>query len=138
MDINTFPIELRTLMQNAVREIGENIILLNITTETNIPTILGVNSNENTPYVGLGTSLYLEYASIRAITELVQTCHMTRLFPNQASKERIAILEALKEYPEHYRCAEFHTQRLWNAEYRHVFFDSICSFPHQSLENNIH
>ncbi|MBG9611657.1 YcaO-like family protein [Bacillus cereus] len=134
MDIHTLPIELQTLMHNAVSEIGENIILLNITTETNIPTILAVSSNENMPYVGLGTSLYLEYAITRAITEFVQTCHMTRTFPEQASEERVAILEALKEYPQHYRCAEFQTQRLWDAESRHVSFDSICSFPHQSLE----
>lgn len=134
MDIHTFPSELQTLMHNAVSEIGENIILLNITTETNIPTILAVSSNESIPYVGLGTSLYLEYAITRAITEFVQTCHMTREFPEQASEERVAILEALEEYPQHYRCAEFQTQRLWDAESRHVSFDSICSFPHQSLE----
>ncbi|PGW31659.1 YcaO-like family protein [Bacillus thuringiensis] len=134
MDINTFSNELKTLMKNAVSEIGENITLLNITTETNIPTILAVSSNENIPYVGLGTSLYLEYAITRAITEFVQTCHMTRVFPEQASEERVAILEALKEYPQHYRCAEFHTQRLWDTESKYVSFDSICSFPHQSLE----
>ncbi|OLR26103.1 YcaO-like family protein [Bacillus cereus] len=93
MTIHTFPSELQTLMHNIIGEIGENIILLNITTETNIPTILAVNSNENMPYIGLGTSLYLEYAITRAITELVQTCHMTRAFPEQASEERVAILE---------------------------------------------
>ncbi|UIJ69587.1 YcaO-like family protein (plasmid) [Bacillus cereus] len=137
MDLNTFPSELKTLMKNAVSEIGKNIILLNITTETNIPTILAVSLNGNIPYVGLGTSLYLEYAITRAITELVQTCHMIRLFPEQANEERVAILEALKEYPQHYRCAEFNTQRLWNVESRQVSFDSICSFPHQSLEKYI-
>lgn len=138
MDINTFPDFLKTLIQNAECEIGEEIILFNITTETNIPTILAVISNhKNIPYVGLGTSLYLEYAITRSVTELVQTFHMTQVFQEQAKTERIAMLEALKEYPQHYRCAEFDTQRLLGMEYENIPFDSISSFSHQSLETYV-
>lgn len=138
MNKQTLPDALKELIQYAEQEVGEHIILLNITTETNIPTILAIIPNHtNMPYVGLGTSLYVEYAISRAVTELVQTFHMTQTFPEQAQEERKAILEALKNYPQHYRCAEFCTQRLFSLEQKQISFDSVATFAHQSLQSYV-
>lgn len=71
------PFELADLLREAEKIIGQNIRLLDITTDLLIPAILASSTTDRgVPFVGSGASLSKSYAVERSLLELVQSFHL--------------------------------------------------------------
>lgn len=86
------------LILEELKSIFDKILVLNITSSNNIPSILvvGYNNNYKYPFVGSGSSLSKDYAIERALTESLQAFH---LYGDDILMENIIIEENLKKIP---------------------------------------
>ncbi|MDM5152690.1 YcaO-like family protein [Bacillus sp. DX1.1] len=132
---NTLPSSLKETIVHAEEELQEEIILLNITTEVAIPTILAVTKNKkHTGIFGLGTSLYPEYAILRSITELVQVNHIASANIGDELAHREHFLNQLQPYPRHYACAEMNMCSVFNQfPATYVSFEDFPRFSERNL-----
>ncbi|OUB12253.1 hypothetical protein BK704_10765, partial [[Bacillus thuringiensis] serovar konkukian] len=134
---DSLPIYLQEFLTKAEEELHQEIELIDITTEINVPVILAILKENNMaiPLYGAGSSLYRDYAIIRAISELVQSNHVIHTYPG-AYKESVENMNHLKGFPDHYICAEFNTNTLLQAfEIEYIDFKKINNYSSHSLDN---
>ncbi|MED1300232.1 YcaO-like family protein, partial [Bacillus pacificus] len=134
---SSLPSYLQKFLEKAEEELQQEIELIDITTEINVPVIFAVlkENNMSIPLYGAGASLYRDYAVIRAISELVQSNHMIRTYPG-AYKEAVENINYFKGFPNHYICAEFNTNTLLQAfEIEYIDFKEMNNYSSNNLND---
>jgi ribosomal protein S12 methylthiotransferase accessory factor len=105
---NSLPDSLATLVIAAEAEIEQELILLEIKNDFDIPTFISTIKTNITPVgiTGFGCSLSAEHAARRSVYELVQCYHARQIFyPTHFAKKEKAILAKFNGHPFHQRCA---------------------------------
>lgn len=101
------PVDLQLLHRKAEEVIGSPPVLLDITSDLDVPTFMALPSRQG-PYLGLrgaGTSLNPQYAIQRALQELVQMHHCCEASPELDAGLRRQI-PGLTSWPTLTRCVE--------------------------------
>lgn len=108
LDPATLPEELRTLLDQVQSRIGQEVWLIDITTDLGVPSTLAYLPGPRGHYhVGYGTSLSRRYSIYRALTELLE-CQLTE----DGIADRLDAIELLKDFPALQACAELNLRPL--------------------------
>lgn len=142
---NSLPEELLIHIKNVESDIGSEIVLVDMTSDIGVTSILCLSVNEylSAPLYGMGASLYSQYAIDRAVSELMQRYWLKK---NMASEEKIKSTslidmryQALAMHPKHLRCAKLDIRQHLNDNKIIVKdFSNLYSLQEKkSLENQI-
>lgn len=119
----TLPDELGELLHYVQARIGQNVWLIDITTDLGVPSTLAYAVNPHGGYLrGYGTSLSRRYSVYRALTELLQVSLHEK--PDQQTADHIAAVELLADYPELQKCAVFNLPPLVSGAARVPYRDT--------------
>lgn len=123
IDRNAVPSYLFNLMRASEFITGEEMVVLDITTEFGIPTALAFfhKSNYPVPFVGSGASLSKRYAVERAILEAIQSFH---LYDKFLYDEDVAVIQSFKNLPRYQRCVQLD---LTNCDITVISYDDMAS-----------
>jgi ribosomal protein S12 methylthiotransferase accessory factor len=136
IDKQSVPGHLQTIIRHIEKKYNEELILVDITSDIGIPTILVSMTQQAMTIqpIGCGTSLFKDYAMERALLESLQPLH---LFNKHLSRNQDQIVSNFSKAPLLARCAKADiTQLIQNAHT--VSFDSLLEYKGSiSLEKQL-
>jgi ribosomal protein S12 methylthiotransferase accessory factor len=105
----TVPVELRELWVQACREVGHEVMVVELENKYGVPTFCAtlVASKYELEVAGFGSSLSRDHAFSRALHELVQCFHANDVFhPDLLACQDAETIARFKDRPFHLRCAQ--------------------------------
>jgi len=119
------------LWTDAEREIGAEIVLLEISNEFQARTFLAFPATPDThiSLYGTGCSLDPRHGAWRALTELVQLHHAVSQSQSQYRQHLINAQRHLQRFPRLLRCSQFHTPSLLSPQHSVVLPDAWDERP---------
>ncbi|MEV6683518.1 YcaO-like family protein [Streptomyces erythrochromogenes] len=102
LDPDTLPAELLATLRAVEEQTGKDVVLIDMTADTGIPTTLAYAADPDGRYLrGCGTSLSRAHSIDRAVTELLQSL----LADTGYRDERLQDISRLHSHPALHRCA---------------------------------
>ncbi|WP_133140556.1 YcaO-like family protein [Legionella genomosp. 1] len=134
IDKNSVPEYLKEMINQIEREYDEELLLVDITSDIGIPSVLVSLTKQSMPVqpIGCGTSLYKDYALERALLESLQPLH---LFNDHLLENQQKTLGNLAEKPLLAQCAKADIASL-SAQFQIKHFDSLPDYKGASSLNH--
>lgn len=132
----TLPPRLMELVKSVELMIGYNLVLIDMTTDFEIPSICVVVLDKHRPKFihGCGASLSKEYACERAVLEALQSWHIYTNKDTSLTDEDERIIRCLEELPAYQKCARLDLAAII-MESELVSFRSFNDIPIYNLAN---
>ena len=137
IDKQTVPAHLKKMINHIEKEYSEDLILVDITSDIGIPTILVTLTNQAMAIqpIGCGTSLFKDYALERALLESLQPLH---LFNEHLANNQNQTLKNFATTPLLAKCAKADISQLTPYSQK-VHFNTIPVYKGAtSLEQQLH
>jgi len=121
---STLPARIKELIYNVERFIDDDIKIINITSDTNVPSYLAYITKDDLPLPisGYGCSLNGEYALERAILEMVQIFHLYDQSYTIEDYETLKRFESYKNY-----------SNILKLEYSKIAIEDYCYTEQENL-----
>jgi ribosomal protein S12 methylthiotransferase accessory factor len=106
---STMPEYMQRVFKDVSREVGGNVILVEMQSNLGVPVFLSSLTDSPFPIdvTGFGASLSRDHAALRSLYELVQCFHVTTEFhPESVQVRDNQVLENLSRHSFHLRCAK--------------------------------
>ncbi len=143
IDRDTLPSNILNLVRDVELEMNRPLILIDMTTDLNTPTVCTVPLQDSRafPYLGFGSSLSREYACERSILEALQTWHLFETYSEDKDQEYefdTMAVERFKNLPRYQDCIRFDISSILKDERKYVqvsFNDIPYNEPHESVSD---